>query len=87
MKTATKIRDISVWQGDVALYELSEPLEDYSFVFVSAVNVPFSGPETYIFGAKSADAEDPASWVELDGSYQGGLSHAEALAGAGYEIA
>lgn len=86
MKTATWLRDITDWQGNVSLYELSEPLEGADFVFVSAVRVPFSGPETYIFAADGPDATDPSSWAELDGSYRGGLSHEHALANVGYEI-
>lgn len=86
MKTATWLRDITDWQGNVSLYELSEPLEGADFVFVSAVWVPFSGPETYIFAADGPDAHGPRSWAELAGSYRGGFSHNRALTAAGYEI-
>jgi len=74
--------------GDARLYELSEPLEGYgdkyTYVVVSATIAPYSGPETYIFGAnKDGDVLD---WGELEGSFQGALDHAEALSGAGYDI-
>lgn len=54
------------------------------YVWVSAANVMFSGPETYIFPC-DADGE-VTDWGELPGSYKGGLDHEEALAEAGYEI-
>jgi hypothetical protein len=81
--------------GDASLYRVDPPMtygdlcdeEDKGtteFVIVSAVNVPFSGPETYIFPADS-DGE-VVDWLELDGSYRGGLDHEAALRGAGYEV-
>ena len=93
-KTAKQIGKCVGWTGDARVYELSEPLGGFKNVIVSATTVMFTGqPETYIFGAKKAEKKDQdgnewvcADWGELDGSYQGGLSHAEALDGAGYEI-
>lgn len=90
MKTATYVGKPIGFRGDARLYELSEPMEDYdgnevSRVIVSAAIVPYSGPETYIFAADSQGKI--ADWGELEGSYRGGLDHAEALRGAGYEIA
>lgn len=94
MKTATKIRDIEGWRGRASLYKLDPPIEDepwgdepkksFGHVVVSATIAMFSGPETYIFGA--GEDGEVISWSELPGSYRGGLSHAEALQGAGYSV-
>lgn len=54
-------------------------------VIVSAANVMFSGPETYIFpGTEDGEVD---SWGELKGSFKGALDHERALANAGYAIA
>jgi hypothetical protein len=95
-QVATFIKDLDHFTGHAALYRLSPPLlqdswhDDesgtaYEYVAVSATIAPFSGPETYIFGA-SEDGE-VLDWGELHGSYKGGLSHEEALNRAGYEVA
>lgn len=96
MKTATKIRDLPGFVGHATLYRLSQPIrherwskggfkpEQYDYVVVSAASMMFTGPETYIFGADSSGKI--LDWIELDGSYRGGLSHAEALERAGYAI-
>lgn len=97
MRTATEIKKLESFTGDARLFKLSEPIPwDYdwetnqnkssaSFVVVSATIAMYSGPETYIF---PADEEgEIISWSELDGSYRGGLDHAQALRGAGYEVA
>jgi hypothetical protein len=98
-KIATKIeRKLDTFTGDAALFSVDPPMEDcrwnddderetikYNYVVVSATIAPYSGAETYIFGA---DAEGKVlSWSELDGSYRGGLDHEEALRNAGYQIA
>lgn len=75
--------------GGQTLYRLDPPLKDndgnkHQFVVVSAHNVPFSGPETYIFPANVEGTI--LEWCELDGSFRGMLDHAAALRGAGYEI-
>lgn len=79
-----------------AVYELSEPVayESYEgdelvtkttrFVMVSAATVMMSGPETYIF--PSDEDGEVVDWGALDGSYKGGLNHAEAIEGAGWEL-
>lgn len=95
-KTAKEVKRLEGFTGDARLFELSEPIEygyDYeteqyksstAFVVVSATGAMFSGPETYIF---PADAQgEIESWIELDGSYRGGLDHSQALRGAGYEV-
>jgi hypothetical protein len=82
-KTATFVKDLTGFSGSAKLYRLDPPLDGERFVVVSATDVMRSGPETYIF---PADAEgEVSSWGELAGSFRGGLDHAEALRGAGYE--
>lgn len=87
-KTAKFLRDIPGFTGDARAYELSEPLEGASFVIVSATVAMFSGSETYIFPAtrESLECNEPSGWLELEGSYRGGLSHERALENAGYEV-
>lgn len=82
--TITKVRDLTGFTGHAALYELSEPVgydmdwdtettsKETCFVVISAADVMFSGPETYIFAANS-DGEI-VNWSELDGSYRGELT-------------
>ena len=96
MKTATLVRNLK-WRGDARLYRLSEPVEyGYSYdgetlpktdhVVVSATVVGYGeGPETYIFPG-AADSDEPLAWGEMDGSFKGGLDHAEALRGLGFEV-
>ena len=96
MKTATEIKRLEGFTGDARLYKLSDPMgydfdwdtdelqKETDHVIVSATVALFTGLETYIF---PADAEGKiANWGELPGSYRGGLDHATALRGAGYEI-
>lgn len=95
-KTATHIKDMVGWQGHASLYKLSEPHAEYNWgdgepktydhVIVSAAFAMFSGPETYIFPAAGPDADEPVSFGEMPGSIRGTMSHAEALANAGYDI-
>lgn len=76
------------WTGSVKAYELSQKLDGYDYVIVSATVVMYSGPETYIFGAtkKSLEENAAADAAELEGSYRGGLDHEQALKNAGYEV-
>lgn len=93
MGTATFVKQKN-GNGQAAVYRLDPPLDITDWddkvtgttehVWVSAAEVMFSGPETYIF-ACDADGE-VTDWGELTGSYRGGLDHAEALRGAGYEV-
>lgn len=99
MGTAKKLKDLNGGAGGIgAVFEVDPPMtylelsDDYgedkpkltSFVWVSAVNVPFSGPETYIFACtKEGKVLD---WLELEGSFRGALDIERALRGAGYEI-
>jgi hypothetical protein len=91
-RVATPVRDIPGWTGRARLYRLDPPLADYDgrtweYVIVSATDVPFSGPETYIFPSDGPDAKvQPADWGEMPGSFKGALDHAAALRLAGYEV-
>lgn len=90
-KTAQFIRNLDYgFRGDARLYKVTPPMAGHNdvdmhdYVIVSAVDVPCSGPETYVFGADENGVV--RDWLELDGSYRGGLSHEEALEGAGYTV-
>lgn len=83
MNTARFIKDVRA--GGAAhwkLYKLTPPLDGNDYVIVSAANVFFSGPETYIFPAN--EHGDVTDWCELEGSFRGALDHRRALLGAGY---
>lgn len=82
-----KSQDKITEMGSIAkqkLYKLNVPHEGFDYVLVSSVLTPISGPETFIFGANSEG--EIKNWMELTGSYVGGLEHETALNGAGYEI-
>lgn len=52
MPVATPMpKKLNGFRGDARVYHLSEPLDGAEYVVVSAVVVPYSGPETYIFPA------------------------------------
>lgn len=87
------------WNGDAKVFELDPPLEyercygdefvtdTATYVIVSAVNVMYTGDETYIFKAKpQGDVFEVADWVELPGSARGTLDHNEVLNLIGYEV-
>jgi len=80
-KTATLMSQLDTEFGDVRLYRLSEPLNGYLYVTVSAVD--HGRPETYIFGA---DADGNRVSSELPGSTPGVLDHDAALGSAGYSV-
>lgn len=85
--TARFLESVSGWRGDAAAYMLSEPLEGYTYVIVSAVDASGFGSETYIFGARHDGRRWAVDdWCELDGSLKGTLVHADALGAAGYEV-
>ena len=97
---ATFVRGLSGFRGDVKLYHVEPSVTypavnpdsgewddeggHTEYVAVSAVNVEYSGPETYIFPAD--EQGEILSWCELTGSYRGGLNHALALRRAGYTV-
>lgn len=86
---ATHVRDLTGWRGQAKLWKLSEPVTTHEwhggppsiteYVVTSAADVPFSGPETYVFHA-TAEGE-PVNWLEVDGSFKGSLDHDRAIAG------
>lgn len=90
MNTAKLLKNnLPNFNGHAALYKLNPPLKDYSekeheFVVVSSAEVPFSGPETYIFPAN--ENGKVTSWGELECSERGVYDHATALGNAGYKI-
>lgn len=90
---ATLVKQLDGFTGDARLYKLTPPLEyevygddakSTEYVVASATNVMFSGPETYLFAA-SPDGEI-LDWLELPGSFRGGLDHERALRNAGYSL-
>ena len=84
------IRDLPDWRGAAKLWKLSRQVQCLAYgkrkshrkaktqyVITSAVRVPFSGPETYIF---PADAQGkPLCYMELPGSFQGALDQVRAI--------
>lgn len=61
-----------------------ESSEQTYYVISSAVHVPGSGPETYLF---TADEEGVIlNWSELEGSFRGDINHERAVTDAGWEI-
>jgi len=54
------------------------------YVVVSAANVPWSGPETYIFPANEKGIISRHD--EQKGSFNGALDHKRALVNAGFEV-
>ena len=84
MKAILVKDNLKGFTGHAALYRMEPPLDGHDFVIASASILVPTGPETYLF---PADAEgNVVSWLEMDGSYRGGLSHAKAFAGVGYSI-
>lgn len=91
MKIATFVKQMEGFTGDARLYKLSEaaPVDGdeqgtTDYVVVSATVARYGGPETYIFPAD--EAGDVTSWLEMEGSFRGGLDHARALAGLGFVV-
>lgn len=96
MMKAKRIKFVNEdFPAEQVLWELDTPVKfndgseeeaekETNFVVTSAVNAPFSGPETYIFPTdKDGNILD---WLELHGSFRGYLDHEEAITGAGFEI-
>ena len=88
-KSAVAVKNIKEARGRACLYRLSEPHVGYEYVVVSAAkdhkdtynNIV---GETFIFG--SDETGKVKSFLELPGSYKGGLDHQKALNDAGYDI-
>ena len=85
-KSAIALKNVKEAQGRACLYKLSEPLTGYEYVVVSAVRNHRTDRdgETLIFG--SDDTGKIKSFLELPGSYTGGMEHDKALNDAGYDI-
>ena len=85
-KSAVAVKNVKESQGKACLYELSEPLRGYEYVVVSAVKSRLTDRdgETLIFG--SDETGKIKSFLELPGSYNGGMDHQKALNDAGYDI-
>ena len=89
LKSAVAVKNIKEAKGRACLYKLSEPLVGYEYVVVSAArdhkdNYNNMIGETFIFG--SDQTGKIKSFLELPGSYKGGLDHQKALNDAGYDI-
>ena len=83
-KTAHFIKKLDGFQGEANLYFLDPPYLGIEYVVVSAITVPITGEETYIFHSdKDGEVLD---WLELEGSFRGGLSHKEALKNIDYVL-
>jgi hypothetical protein len=88
-KTATFVKQLN-GRGDGRVYRVDPPMvtddgDTTEYVWVSAAVAPYTGPETYIFACDHDG--NVTDWMELPGSFRGGLDHREALACAGYDIA
>lgn len=88
-KSAIAVKNIKEARGRACLYKLSDPLSGYEYVVVSSANdctdaYENSTGETFIFG--SDECGKIKSFLELPGSYKGGLDHQKALNDAGYDI-
>jgi len=88
-KSAVAIKNVKEAKGRACLYRLSDPLMGYEYVVVSAAKDARDSHdqvvgETFIFG--SDESGKVKSFLELPGSYRGGLDHQKALNDAGYDI-
>jgi hypothetical protein len=88
-KSAIAIKNVKEAKGRACLYRLSDPLMGYEYVVVSAAKDARDRHneiigETFIFG--SDETGKVRSFLELPGSYRGGLDHQKALNDAGYDI-
>lgn len=77
MATATLIRDnLPDFRGHAALYRIKGG--EHEYIVVSSVAV-FGEPETYVFPANAAGKV--IDWLEVEGSFKGGMDHSEAIRG------
>lgn len=85
-----KAKPIATFMGNLASPSIGHHVErrlykcENGYLVVSAADVPFSGPETYIF--KSDSKGEVLSYSELPGSFRGALDHKRALENAGFEV-
>lgn len=97
VKTATEVRRWKHPNGEGRLYRMDPRFKGRRYVIVSTANIarmlggmadmlpPGFDCETYIFPATAAG--DFVDMVELEGSFKGGMDHAEALSNIGYVVA
>ena len=87
-RRAKFVRDMG-WRGDARLYRLSESIDvngsPCNHVVVSGVDVPLSGPETYIFPHDGGEGSALIEYLEIEGSFKGAIDHGRALRGLGFE--
>ena len=91
MGTATKVRDLTGFRGDAALYKLDPPHSSGEWVIASAVDLDFGGfslegyrtSETMVFPA--TEGGEIADWGEI--GFAPHKSHADALSDMDYEVA
>lgn len=84
---ATFVRELDDMRGSATLWKLSEPYtlrkwddetgQSVEYIVTSAVEAPFSGPETYVFPAN--EAGEIVDWGDLPGSFRGSLDQVKAL--------
>lgn len=80
-KFVTKIKDVD---SSKILWKAEPPLDGHEYVITSAMDVEYSGPETYVFASdKHGEITD---WCELRGSFRGELNHKKCFANIGYCI-
>lgn len=93
METPPRCENGKPFTTEAKWYRLSPPLvsegwegtETHRYVVVSASDRPdFGICETYIFPCD--ETGKITGWLELPGSFQGGLDHEAALQGAGYVV-
>ena len=78
------------WAGSANLYAVDPPMWSFGgdklwdHVVLSTARVPYSGPETYIFGADSTGKV--TDFRDLPGSARGEYEDADILSSVGYVI-
>lgn len=78
---AVKIKNINETK---ILWSVFPRISGHKLVITSAQSVPYTGPETYMFGAD--ENGNIVSWEELPGSYRGDLEHRFCFLNIGYDI-
>jgi hypothetical protein len=80
-KCAYKIKDLP---DNKILWEVMPRIEGNKYIVTSAVDVSFSGPETYMFAAN--EKGKIINWSELDGSHRGSMDHKKCFENINYSI-
>jgi hypothetical protein len=86
---AKRIKDVSGnFRGSAQLWKFDPPLEngEFEYAIVSGISAPHDTgvPETFIFGCN--EEGEVATWLELEGSFQGEVNHVKAIENAGYIV-